>query len=49
MDPYGTPYTLRYHVADELYAAMQDEWYEALEVTFEGDFETLDVSRLFEE
>ena len=49
VDPYGAPYTLRYHVASELYAAMQDEWYDALDVTFEGDFETLDVIRLFEE
>ena len=48
VDPYGAPYTLRYHVADELYAAMQDEWYDTLDVTFEGDFETLDVVKLFE-
>ena len=49
VDAYGEPYTLRYHVADELYAAMQDEWYEALDVTFDGGFETLDVIGLFEE
>ena len=48
VDAYGEPYTLRYHVASELYAAMQDEWYEALDVTFDGGFETLDVIGLFE-
>ena len=48
VDPYGEPYTLRYHVASELYAAMQDEWYDTLDVAFEGDFETLDVVKLFE-
>lgn len=49
VDSFGQPYTLRYHVADELYTAMQNEWFDALDVTFEGDFETLDVVGLFAE
>lgn len=43
----GRSLTLRTMVATELFENMLDEWYESLEIRYEGDFAALDVATLF--
>lgn len=43
----GAPRTLKALAATELFENMLEEWYDAQDVRYEGDFEALDVAALF--
>lgn len=43
----GAPRTLRTMTATELFENMLEEWYDAQDVRYEGDFASLDVAALF--
>lgn len=43
----GAPRTLRALAATDLFENMLEEWYDAQEIRYEGDFEALDVIALF--
>ena len=46
-DTAGSPRTLKALAATELFENMLEEWYDAQDIRYEGDFEALDVTALF--